>query len=194
MRFSDIQKMLGPLRRAINNLVGRAVVRMVDDNAKMQALQIEVLKGEVRDLVQRFQNYGFTSNPPVGAEALAVFIGGDRSHPIVVAVDDRRFRKKGLATGEVAVYTRFGDSILLKTDGTIEITASSTVKLTAPDIEIDGDLHVTGNVQVDGDVEADGMVSDAQGSLMEMRGVYNSHIHIIPSPSVDTNPPTTLMS
>jgi hypothetical protein len=51
---------------------------------------------EVRDKAERFQDYGFTSNPKRGAEAIVLFPGGQRAHAIIIAVDDRRYRKTGL--------------------------------------------------------------------------------------------------
>ena len=51
------------------------------------------------------QNYGLTSHPPKGAEALLVALGGQRQHAVVIAVEDRRYRVTDLGEGEVALYT-----------------------------------------------------------------------------------------
>lgn len=110
-------------------MVSRAVVKLVNDGTKLQALQLALLDGETRDQVERFQQYGFTSVPQQGAEGVVLFIGGDRAHGVVVAVDDRRYRLKGLQNGEVAVYTDQGDSIVLKRGGVIEFNASSSIRL-----------------------------------------------------------------
>ncbi len=103
--IKTLTRMTAPLARRARLMVARAVVRMVNDGLKMQGLQIGLLADEARDGVERMQEYGFTSHPHPGAEAVAVFVGGNRDHGIVVAVDDRRYRIKGLATGEVALYT-----------------------------------------------------------------------------------------
>jgi len=101
----EIGILLRPVKVRLANAIARAVVNAIDDETKIQTLRIEAHKGEDIDDAERFQNYGFTSAPLPGAEAIAVFPNGDRAHPLVVAVDDRRYRFKGMLPGEVAVYT-----------------------------------------------------------------------------------------
>jgi phage gp45-like len=57
------------------------------------------------------------------AEAVVLFVGGLRDHPLVVSVDDRRYRKTGLAAGEVALYNHQSVYLLLKTGQVIEANA-----------------------------------------------------------------------
>lgn len=165
--------MLQPLRQAVRLMVARAVVGLVNDGTQLQGLQVSLLADEVRDDVERFQDYGFTSHPHPGAEAVAVCVAGNRDHALVVAVDDRRYRLTGLAAGEVAIYTDQGDKIVLKRGGTIEVTAATKVRIVAPLVEM------TGNLQVDGNIVATGNVSDAGGakSMAGMRATYNGHTH-----------------
>lgn len=129
------------LATRIANLVSRAIVRRVDDAKKMQSLQVDLLDTETRDEVERPQNYGFTSVPLEGAEAVAVFVGGRRDHGLVLAVEDRRYRVTGLKSGEVAIYTDEGDRVTLKRGGTIEIKASSKVVVNAPAVEVAGSTN-----------------------------------------------------
>ena len=112
--------MTAPIRNSIKNLIARSIVRVVKDSTNMQLLQIEVLAGEVKSDVERVQNYGFSSVPKDGSEALVLFIGGNKDHAIVAAVDDSRVRKKNLKAGEVVMYDGNGSFILLKDDKSIE--------------------------------------------------------------------------
>lgn len=109
-----LQQALRPLRQQLQNLVARAVVDLVNDGAKMQALQVTILDGETRDDAERFQQYGLTSVPLEGAEAVVLSVGGRRDHLLVLAVDDRRNRLKDLEAGEVALYTYEGAKVHLK--------------------------------------------------------------------------------
>lgn len=127
-----IKQVVKPIRDRVALSVGRAVLRLVDDVVPLQAVQVEALSGEVRDRVERLQNYGFTSVPLPGCRAVVVFPGGDRSSGIVVATDDAGARKRGLAAGEVAVYNNEGDYILLKKGGGIEITTTKGITINAP--------------------------------------------------------------
>ncbi|MEP4191412.1 MAG: phage baseplate assembly protein V, partial [Sneathiella sp.] len=115
-----------PMRSSISNMVARGVVTLVDDRLKMQDLQLQLMADELKDNIERFQNYGFTAHPHTGAEALTVFLNGNRDHGITLVVDDRRYRIKGLKQGEVAIYTDeesdgSGHSITLKRGRVIDI-------------------------------------------------------------------------
>lgn len=100
-----VSKMMAPLARRVRLMISRCVVLGVNDALKLQGLQISLLADEVRDGAERMQQYGFTSHPHPGAEAVAVFPAGNRDHPLVIATDDRRYRPRDLQPGESALYT-----------------------------------------------------------------------------------------
>jgi phage baseplate assembly protein V len=208
--------LMAPIKTRVLLMISRAIVRIVMDDKKMQQVQITVLQDEVLDNVERFQNFGFTSNPLTGAEAVLACVGGDRSHPIVIVVDDRRHRKLNLQPGEAAIYNAFGDYALLKADGTFEVVASTKVMITSPLVEMSANLKVDGNLQVLGTSVQTGLVtatagvkavggvsssgnptagqiSDAAGDLAEIRTTYNSHHHP-QSGGGNTDVPTEQMS
>lgn len=111
---SYVTRMMQPLQRRVMLMVGRAVLRAVNDETTLQSLKIELLADEVKEGTERFQEYGFTSHPHDGAEAVTVFMGGNRDHGLVIAVDDRRYRLKALEQGEVALYTDEGQRVHLR--------------------------------------------------------------------------------
>lgn len=123
--INSLQKMLSPLRNRIANMVSRCIIQAVNDAAGIQTAQIVCLEGETRDDVERVQQYGFSSAPVSGTEGVVVFVGGRRDHGLIVAVDDRDNRKTGLAEGEVAVYHKDGASLVMKSNGDIEVTPKS---------------------------------------------------------------------
>jgi phage gp45-like len=51
------------------------------------------------------------------AEGVALFMGGQRNHPVVVAVDDRRYRPMGLKPGENSQYDDIGQMTLMRRNG-----------------------------------------------------------------------------
>lgn len=167
--------MINTLITRIQLMIGRCVLKAVDDSKGLQALQVEALKGEILDQIERVQNYGFTSVPLPGAEGFVAFINGDREHGIVLAVDDRRYRLKNQAKGEVAIYTDEGDKIHLKRGNTIEVS-TTTLQVNADDMNVAGNITATGEV------------SDGVGTMSAMRLIYNGHGH----PALNT-PPTQQM-
>ena len=114
-------------------MVGRAVLTVINEATKIQSVQIHALAGEILDNVERFQNYGFSGHPHPGAEAVLVSLGGMRQHPIVVAIDDRRYRPTDLAEGEVVIYTSQNIAeahrITLKNGHVVRIDANDDVSL-----------------------------------------------------------------
>lgn len=127
-----IAKTIAPLKRRVYLMISRAVVTLVKDPLKMQELQVNGLAGETIDGVERFQQYGFTSVPHPGAEAILLSIGGDRSHPVVIAVDDRRYRLKALDRGEIALYDDQDQKLHIKRGG-IEINSPFKIELVSGD-------------------------------------------------------------
>jgi len=120
-----IAQIVKPLKDRVMLMVARGVLEAIDDSTGIQRAKFQMLAEENLDNMERFQNYGFTSNPFPEAEGVVVFPAGNREHGLVIAIDDRRFRLKGLAKGEVALYTDEGDKIHFKRDGLIQIFSSN---------------------------------------------------------------------
>ncbi|ABE45634.1 phage baseplate assembly protein V [Polaromonas sp. JS666] len=174
--MNALQRMMAPMQRRVMLMVGRAVLELVNDNTKVQAAQVSLLEGEVRDQVERFQNYGFTSVPEAGAEGVALSVQGNRDHIILVAVDDRRYRKLGLLPGEVAVYTKWGDYIHIK-QGEIEIKHATKVVITSPLVTMSGNLQVAGNITAGGSLNVTGSAAVA-GSITATGDVVGAGISL----------------
>lgn len=196
----ELRRSFSALKQRLSLMVARASLNSTNDGGQMQTAQIGVLEDEVRDDAERFQNYGFTSHPLAGAEAAVVFPNGDRAHGMILAVDDRRYRLKSLAPGEVAIYTDEGDKVVLKRGRVVEITtetlrvnAATKVELNAPTIEMNGQTltanmsvsanlnapqsNASGAVSAQGNITSQANVSDTNGTMQEMRDTYNGHTH-----------------
>lgn len=144
---------LSRLGRRVQMMVARAVIQRVDDDKGIQSHQLSALAGELVEDAERMQDYGFTSVPFPGAEAVVVFPGGLRSHGLVVAVGDRRYRPTGLQAGEVAMYDDQGQAVILTRDGVrlvsplkveiespeVTVTASTRFKVVSPHILLESD-------------------------------------------------------
>jgi phage baseplate assembly protein V len=185
----------------------RAVLTLLSDAPKLQTCQLGILDGEVRDGVERFQDYGFVSRPFSGAEAIVLALGGSSDHSVVVCIADRRYRMH-LAEGEVALYDDQGQYVTLARDkkitvgGCDEATVDAAVKITAtaPTIEavastkvrLDTPLvQMTGNLTVAGYVTAGGNITDGTRSLAADRAIYNGHTH--PETGTTTQDPNQSM-
>lgn len=172
MNERGIRSMLAPLGRAISMMAGRAVVRLVNDETARQLLQVEILKGELRDKVEHVQNYGFTSHPFPGSDAIVLALGGSREQSVALIVDDRRYRLL-LVQGEVAIYDDLGNFAALLRDrihvkSITEIlaeaphvrTLATTATIDATTTNINSDVNVVGNTTFTGTVTANGKSID----------------------------------
>lgn len=129
-----LEPMLKPLRARVSTMVLRAVVRSVNDSAKLQELKIATIGNAEHRRAERFQLFGLTGVPPVGAEAVVVYPQGNSDHPLVIACDDRANRPTGLSEGEVLLYSTGGARLYLKADGSLRITSPDEVEVTADKI------------------------------------------------------------
>lgn len=140
-----MRRYLAPLARQVRNMLARGTVTLSDATGKMQRLQLALLADESKDNVEHFEPFGLAANPVPGAEVLAAFIEGDRSHGIAVAVTDRRYRVQNLASGEVAIYNSTGMVVKLGASGIsingggqpISIVNAATVTVVSGDILAD---------------------------------------------------------
>lgn len=193
--MTDFARLLAPYVRRLSNMVARGSVSLVNAATKMQSLQLRLLAGESKDDVEHFEPYGLTSHPQPGAECVALFLDGDRSHGVVVCVADRRYRVKGLASGEVILHDDQGQSVYLMRGG-IKLTdkAGSTVVMQgdgsgsmtfAAGLTINANSKIVGTLEVTQDITSDASITAAQDvgdqggtkTMAGMRSVFDAHTH-----------------
>ena len=151
----------------LKNILVRGTLSLVDGLKKLQELQVKLLAGELKDGMEHFEAYGFTSSP----EVLAGFFGGDRSHGVVICVADRRFRLQGLESGEVAMYTDEGDKLHFKRGRVIEIETMTLKVKAATAVEFDTpEIRTTGKIVSAGDQVAAGISQVGHGHTEVMKG------------------------
>lgn len=167
------QRALHAIETRLLNMVGRGVLKALDDSQGLQLLELDGMPGEELKGVERVQNYGFSSHPKKG-HAILVFPQGDRNHGIVVAMDDADARLRDLAPGDVAVHDGRGNVVRLTEEGIeVEAAESSVVVTAATEVTIQAAGSVTvqaagsANVQAGGevDLEAGGAASVKAASV-----------------------------
>ncbi len=186
MSASEFMREARAMANRVRLGVGRGVLNLVNAGAAVQTMQATFHEDETRDGLEHFEGYGFTSNPPAGSEVAAVFVGGDRSHGVIVGIGDRAFRLAGLASGEVALYTDEGDKLVFKRGRKLEIE-TLTVTVKAPD----GMRFETNQLDVTGQVRD---MCDVQSMTMQgMRQLYDTHTHKENDHGSNTNAPNQTM-
>lgn len=163
----------------IEDLIARGVLFAKMGFRKMRVIQAEFLAGDLRDEIEHFEPYGFTSEAKPGAEVLATSIMGDRDHTIAFCITDRRYRPVSLKDGEVCIFDDLGRQIFLRRDGiTIEGKDSPVTVHTSGAVKIDApEATITGRLVVNGDIVGKGQIYDSVGRLQSIRDTYNGHTH-----------------
>ena len=105
--------------------LSRVTLVKADDAHFMQECTIQGFAGEAQEGIEHFHPYGFTAVPVSAqltdkqcAEGIAAFLGGNRSHGVVLVMGDRRHRVMGMKEGEVCFHDNSGQQIHLSRDGT----------------------------------------------------------------------------
>lgn len=158
------------LQRQVLSLIGRAVVKSINAASKCQTVDVELLAGQIKAGIEHLESYGFTSRARSGAEAIILFPDGDRSHAVAITVADRRYRMKGLKTGEVAIYDDLGQSVTLTRAGIVVDGGGKIITFkNAPKARFEMDIESTGQIKD---------LCDSSGQTMAaMRIAYNGHKH-----------------
>lgn len=112
--FRALQRLMSPIIARVRRVCLGAIIRRVDDAGDLQRMQVESIGHSVYDNVERFGQFGFTSNPPAGLDAIIIERTGKH---IVIAVGDRKYRIKNLEPGDAAVYDIRGQQIILNETG-----------------------------------------------------------------------------
>lgn len=164
--MTQLARLVSGLRRVVG--IFRVLVTKDEAGLKQQLVQVIANKGgpreleEVIDDVPRVGHYGLHYVAPFGAEAVAIFLGGDRSMGVVIATAHRESRPTDLLEGEVMLYNGLtGSYVKLLADGTIRSK---------------GDWFHEGHFRATGDV-----LDHAEGNAVTMkvhRDAYNEHDHV----------------
>lgn len=155
---SRVARMLNGVRQVFRGVLGGA-----SSDGPVQMAQGSGLAGENLPDVELFQHYGYTSNPPSGTMMIVAPLGGKTSHSIVIATEHGTYRLKSLKTGEVALYTDEGDSIVLSrgrvvniTTQTLNIKAETAVNIDTPVVNMTKKLNVKDQIAGQGGMAVSG--------------------------------------
>ena len=160
----QVSRVMGNVRQAFRATAAR------NTHGKLIGVEMEGLAGESVS-GELMQHYGYSSAPLPGAEFLAIPVGGNSKHTVVVASDDGRYRIT-LKDGEVTLYTDEGDYIHMKRGRLIEIETETLVVKATTKVRFETPL-----VEMSDDVKAAGEVADHTRTMQADRLIYNGHDH-----------------
>lgn len=189
-----IQRVLTTIRQPF-----RAKLARITSKGGVMTAQLDGLAPETLQTLEVFQHYGITSVPPEGAMAIVIPVGGKTSHGIVMATEHSAYRMQALASGEVAIYTDEGASIVLKKGKIIQATCDDfqldcktcTIKARKSATVDTPQLTATQNTTVKGLLTGSGGMSlsgdNGSGAAASFAGNINHTSGTIASVSVKIN-------
>lgn len=139
----NFEALLEPIMAKIRLMVGRCVIIASKYSDGELLTDIELLAGEKRRGVEFLQQFGFSSRPNGDVEGIALFVGGSRDNGVVIST---RGECPDLEEGEVMVHSPHGQKILLKSDGSVNVTnknGGSIVMATGGKVTVNGHLEVS---------------------------------------------------
>ena len=164
----------------------RSTVTGAKPELELRELQTLYNSTSVQDDMEHLEPYGFTSEPFTDGQTDAVnlYFDDERNHGVVVNVADRRYRIKDMQQGEVAVYDDKGRHIYIKRDcieidgvnSPINVKTSGTVNVTAPTVNITGNVNIKGNVVITGTLNTSSTIA-SQGSISSGSINLSTHVH-----------------
>jgi phage baseplate assembly protein V len=131
------------IRRLISALFGWGRVSTApNDTGPIQTLQVRLSEYETQDGRQVMGLYGVISCPPIGADVLLIYPGGNRTNGIAIGHNHQQHRFTGAQPGEAGIGNPVaGTWILCRANGDVWVHPAS------------------GNVQVDGTITATDFVT-----------------------------------
>lgn len=155
---------------SLQNMITRGTLVLASAKGMLNRLQMRLLAGEAKDGMEHMEPYGLATHPLPGAEGVALFPGGDRSHGLVVVVADRRFRLQGLQRGEVALHDDQGMCVHLTREGPVVKAAGKPILFTdASKARFECPIESTEGIT--------DYVDSGGKSMAQMRATYDGHDH-----------------
>ncbi len=133
-----VKKIVEPLARRVSLMVSRCTLHFIDDSTNTQTAQAEFFDEEVHDNAEVWQQFGFTSVPPNGSEGIALFMGGERKSPFIIATENKEKRPHNLKEGESSIYSDCGDYLNFKNKNCAELKTKE-FKITTKSFSIKND-------------------------------------------------------
>jgi len=183
--MSETRRLLAPIKRRLQLLIGRGLLTAVDNAQKMMQISMTALKGEKITDANRVQDYGFESYPLERAQPVFLAVGGNREHAIAIVVPDRRHRPRHTTEGDSVQYTHKntrddgaagkGHRVWLQADGEViqvdcndEKTWCRIQQYIKAEVDRLIDTPLTthnGNYQINGNLIVSGNITSSGGSI-----------------------------
>ncbi len=184
-------RLINELKKAVRLMVGKCIIEAASKASDGVNADIMLLGNERHYGLRLMQHYGFASVPNADSEGVALFVGGARDNGVVIASQCDASKIPALEKGEVALFSEFGQSVILKKDGSVSVTPAS-----GKDIVFNGRVISTADIVAEGGLKSVGEVAanvqKTGNNYVDVPAVtvhLSQHKHNITSPGSPSGPP-----
>lgn len=184
--MNDLSRQIRHATRAVRRRASLAVSRFfplrVHEDSKLQTLQIRCLDGETQEGVERYQEYGFSSVPKLSdsLDGAVVFVGGNRSHGVIVGLEDRLLRPRSQPEGDVLLYTEQDDPTQGPTTAVhrLQLTRDKAIVLRGKSLDVTMTDSITFTVGTSTiHITQSQITIDSDAVLIQGKPDYKVHVH-----------------
>jgi phage baseplate assembly protein V len=161
-----VKSVVSPLATSTRLMIGRGILRLVEDAKAIQTAQVDLNADETQDGVEIWHQYGIACNPPDESECLTFCVGGQRDNVIAMCPNDTRYRPRNLSKNNVGLYNDKGLCLVLNQS-----------------------QSATTDVPSQFAARADLVLAE----LEKIRTAFNAHVHTSAAPGSPTSTPATPM-
>ena len=115
---------------AYRTLVSRGILKEYDASGSQHLAKISGLRSEELAAVPRMQQFGQSSNPPLGSHVLFTRLGGASDRAVILGIDNANLGPRDLTPGDKAIYDAHGNVISLVSSA-VRIVASADLTINA---------------------------------------------------------------
>lgn len=179
----DYHRLLSPLYRRMATMIGRCILSALDSSSGVQNASVTIMADEEMKGVEYMEPYGFTSAPLQGAEGVVLNVSSRRGSCVVVSLGNRKFRLKGLKSGEVALYTDEGDKLVFERGKTVRLTTQKLIMDVAETVDINAgqkvtvnspETEITGHMTIQNGITWGGVAKGLKGAAQIQGGMVNT--------------------
>lgn len=112
---------------------GRKNIKNIKDDGETMTASVEVAEGIWRDDVEIIQPYGLSASVPEdGAMGIVLPLGGDEGDMVILPVANPSVRLGGLKEGEVGLYNKDGDQLIITPEGEFNMQSGTHLNVDSP--------------------------------------------------------------
>lgn len=144
--------------------ISRVIISKVHNDGPQQRMDYQGVADEAPTDVVRIQVFGFTNNPPAGAEGVVVALNA-RDAPMLLGVEHPDHRPTDDPSGSSRQYDAAKSTVYLDGAGGVQVKGAKTVTVEgANSVTIKGaKIHIEGDVTVKGNITQEGVHVDSNG-------------------------------